>query len=152
MEADGTAQFYDTSGFGSELIRTGEFYCEEGRVELSRFVDYPQEIKVEQEVKSIQQRSWTCFERREQQGERMFTVASDGFVGFNDGTFERASHEREGLDLRWDWGLTEDGRYKYSITLGPNGVTAYRDFSWVRPNEDGVRLAKPSTLYYCEPE
>ena len=67
-----------------------------------------------------------------------------GFVLYGDGTTgTEAVFEREGLNLRWDWGF--DGYYYiYSLIMEPDGTGLYYDFS---TSSDGV--GKPSSLYKC---
>ena len=65
-----------------------------------------------------------------------------GFVLYENGTIgEEAHFARQGLNLRWDWGL--DGTsYKYCIVIEPDGTGLYYDFS---TSTDGT--AKPRSIY-----
>ncbi|MBR6450140.1 MAG: hypothetical protein IKS96_09385 [Fibrobacter sp.] len=52
-----------------------------------------------------------------------FKDTKDGFILYEDGTTgEFADFSRQGLDLRWDWGV-------YSIIIKPDGSGLYYDFS-----------------------
>ena len=69
-----------------------------------------------------------------------------GFILYDDGTIgEEAYFQREGLDLRWDWGsYYRDGKnkYRYSFVIEPDGTGLYYDFS---TSENGI--SKPRGFY-----
>lgn len=67
-----------------------------------------------------------------------------GFILYGNGTVgEDAYFSRQGLDLRWDWGIDGYGTsYKYSFLIEPDGTGLYYDFS---ASKDGT--AKPRGFY-----
>ena len=66
-----------------------------------------------------------------------------GFILYGTGTTgESAFFSRNGLDLRWDWGLDTEGSFKYSFVIQPDGTGLYYDFS---TSKDGN--AKPRGIY-----
>ena len=70
-----------------------------------------------------------------------------GFVLYGNGTVgEEAYFSRQGLDLRWDWGIdyNTDGPkgFRYSFVMEPDGTGLYYDFS---TSTDGT--AKPRGIY-----
>lgn len=45
------------------------------------------------------------------------------------GVFFFASFSLDGLTLRWDWDLDDEGHWDYSFTISPDGTGHYFDFS-----------------------
>lgn len=48
----------------------------------------------------------------------------------------------DGLDRRWNWGAGSDGHFKYSFTIGPDGVGRSYNFS------ESETTAKPSNIFH----
>ena len=73
---------------------------------------------------------------------------SFGYVLY-DGTNlgERTHYNRIGLDHRWDWGLDEDGNFRYSIILKTNGTALYYDFAIAIDEEK--KKSSPRQTYSC---
>lgn len=50
----------------------------------------------------------------------------------------------EGLNRRWDWGLSDDGTFDYAVVLDIDGIARFFDFS---NSEDG--RARSSDIFRC---
>ncbi len=71
-----------------------------------------------------------------------FKETEMGFILYGNGTEGVKAHfSRDGLDLRWDWGLKR-GEYLYSFVIQPDGTGLYYDFSTSRNG-----TAKPREIY-----
>lgn len=58
------------------------------------------------------------------------------------GVTQEAAFRVQGFDRRWDFGLMDDGSYRYAFIIQPNGDAAYYDFG-------KAATAKPSNLMTC---
>ena len=50
-----------------------------------------------------------------------------------------------GLELRWDFGLDDDGNYEHAFVIQPDGTGLYCDFS-----RSTGGTARPSQTFKCE--
>lgn len=58
------------------------------------------------------------------------------------GVTKAAAFEVAGFDRRWDFGLLQNGRYRYAFIIEPNGDAKYFDFG-------DAKTARPSNLMKC---
>ena len=82
--------------------------------------------------------SWLCMDRYTSSGDKIlleigyFTkMPSLGFILYddtNEGIEKSVWHHRDGLDHRWDWGADENGDYRYSFIIEPDGTGKYYHF------------------------
>ncbi len=90
--------------------------------------------------------AWRCFKSWEpdttlvaltRQGDRGEVAVS--------GLTRSARFRVSGLELRWDYGLDDDGNYEYAFVVQPDGIGLYYDFS---RSADGT--ASPRQTFDCE--
>jgi hypothetical protein len=58
------------------------------------------------------------------------------------GVTHKSQFQIQGFDRRWDFGLAENGRFKYAFVIAPNGRGSYYDFSLSKET-------KPNMLMHC---
>lgn len=95
--------------------------------------------------------SWICMDWYKSSGDKVlleigyFTeIPTWGFIlydGTNEGTEKGVWHHREGLEHRWDWGADENGDYRYSFIINPDGTGKYYHFL------EGETTTKANSLY-----
>ena len=61
------------------------------------------------------------------------------------GTTEVAEFQLQGVELRWDWCLKNDGAYDCAFVISADGTGSFYNFHGF---EKGTRI-KPSDLFYC---
>lgn len=59
------------------------------------------------------------------------------------GTAHVTQYNVDGFDRRWDFGLQEDGSFRYSFIVSPNGRASYYDF------RSSSKSVKPSITMDC---
>ncbi|HTF97025.1 MAG TPA: hypothetical protein VL995_12885 [Cellvibrio sp.] len=58
------------------------------------------------------------------------------------GVSHSTAFEVKGFNRRWDFGLTDDGTYKFAFVVKPNGTASYYDFTL--ESQSG-----PSMILHC---
>ena len=58
------------------------------------------------------------------------------------GVTHASAFEVAGFDRRWDFGLLQDGSYRYAFIIKPNSDAAYYDFG-------GKKTGKPNNVMKC---
>ena len=90
------------------------------------------------EVEPTMAEKWECRELLRNNGKVLLTLwhsagTKPGVTGYGRlqyaGASFPAAFSLDGLSLRWNWDLDEDGSWEHSFTIEPNGTGATYDFS-----------------------
>ena len=107
------------------------------------------------EVEPTVAEKWECREFLRNNGRVLITLwhsagTKPGETGYGRlqyaGASFPAAFSRDGLSLRWDWDLNEDGNWEHSFSIKPGGTGANYDFSGAGTGEK----VSPSGTYTCK--